>query len=137
MHRTDKYSQCSSIIWSVWLNGWVFVYEVIGCGLRSRCNHLNFRYRACFEQGVSWHSGRQLYRLWIHSKTRPWHIRLYSKIHRTDKYWQHSSIRWPYWSNVWVFAYKQNDSRFDSRCSHLNFRYLACFEQGVPWHSGS
>ena len=28
MHRTDKYSQHSSIIWPVWLNGWVFVYEL-------------------------------------------------------------------------------------------------------------
>ena len=25
---------------------------------------------------------------------------------------------------------------FESRFSHLNFRYGACFEQGVPWHSG-
>ena len=25
MHRTDKYSEHSSIIWPVWLNGWVFV----------------------------------------------------------------------------------------------------------------
>ena len=31
MHCTDKYSQHSSIIWPVWLNGWVFVYEVSGC----------------------------------------------------------------------------------------------------------
>ena len=34
MHRTDKYSQLSSIIWSVWPNGWVFV---------SSCSHLNFK----------------------------------------------------------------------------------------------
>ena len=37
MHRTDKYSQHSSIIWPVWLNGWVFVYELSGCGFESRC----------------------------------------------------------------------------------------------------
>ena len=36
MHRTDKYSQHSSIIWPVWLNGWVLVYELSGCGLESR-----------------------------------------------------------------------------------------------------
>ena len=52
MHRTDKYSQLSSIIWPVWLNGWVFVYELSGCGFESRCSHLIFRYGACFEQGV-------------------------------------------------------------------------------------
>ena len=42
----------------VCLNGWVFVYELSGCGLESRCCHLNFRYGTCFEQGVPWHSGK-------------------------------------------------------------------------------
>ena len=73
MHRTDKYSQHSSIIWSVWLNGWVFVYELSGCGFESCCNHLIFRYSACFEQGVPWHSGNC--RVWIHSQTRTWHYK--------------------------------------------------------------
>ena len=36
----------------LYLNGWVFVYELSGCGFESRCCHLNFRYHACFEQGV-------------------------------------------------------------------------------------
>ena len=70
MHRTDKYSQHSSIIWPVWLNGWVFVYELSGSGFESSCCHLNFRFRACFEQGVHWHLSN--YRVWIHSKTRTW-----------------------------------------------------------------
>ena len=26
--------------------------------------------------------------------------------------------------------------RVHSSCSHLNFRYRACFKQGFPWHSG-
>ena len=42
MHRTYKYSQHSSIIWPVWLNGWVFVYKLYGCGFESRCSHLKF-----------------------------------------------------------------------------------------------
>ena len=71
MHHTDKYSQHSSIIWPVWLNGWVFIYKLNDCGFESRCSHLNFRFRACFEQGVPWHSGN--YRVWIHSETRTWH----------------------------------------------------------------
>ena len=58
MHRTDKHSQRRSIIWPVWLNGWVFVYKLSGCGFESRCYHLNFRYGTCFEQGVPWHSGK-------------------------------------------------------------------------------
>ena len=45
--------------------------ELSGCGFESRCSHLNFRFRACFEQGVPWHSGN--YSVWIHSETRTWH----------------------------------------------------------------
>ena len=41
MHRTDAYSQHSSIIWPVSLNGWVFVYKLRGSGFKSRCCHLN------------------------------------------------------------------------------------------------
>ena len=40
MHRTDKYSEHSSIIWPVWPNGWVFVYELSGSGFESSCSHL-------------------------------------------------------------------------------------------------
>ena len=54
-----------------WPNGWVFVYELSGSRFESSCSHLNFRLRACFEQGVPWHSGN--YRVWIHSETRTWH----------------------------------------------------------------
>ena len=60
----------NATIWSVWPNGWVFIYELSGSG-ESSCNHLNFRLRACFEQGVPWHSGN--YRARIHSETRTWY----------------------------------------------------------------
>ena len=49
----------------------MFVYELSGCGFESSWSHLNFRFRACFEQRVLWHSGN--YWVWIHSETRPWH----------------------------------------------------------------
>ena len=71
MHRTDKCSQQSLIIWPFWLNSWFFVYELSGCGFESRCSHLNFKLRACFEQAVPWYSGN--YRAWIHSETGTWH----------------------------------------------------------------
>ena len=71
MHRTDKYSQHSSIIWLVWLNHWVLDYELSGCEFEPRCCHLNFRYYACFDQGVPWHSDN--YRVRIHSEKRTWH----------------------------------------------------------------
>ena len=70
-HRTDNSSQLSSIIWPVCLNGWVFVYELSGYGFESHCSHLNFRFRACFEKDVPWHSGN--HRVCIHSETRTWH----------------------------------------------------------------
>ena len=33
-------------------NGWVFIYELTGCEFESSCSYLNFRFHACFEQGV-------------------------------------------------------------------------------------
>ena len=56
-------SRNSSLDWPIWRNDWVFVYELNSCGFESRCSHLNFRFCACFEQGVPWHSGN--YRVWI------------------------------------------------------------------------
>ena len=36
-----------------------------------------------------------------------------------------------------MFVYKLISCGFESLCSHLSFRYRACFEQGVPWRSGN
>ena len=83
IQRTDKYSQHSSFIWPVRLNGWVFVHELSGCGFESSYSHLNFRFRACFEQEVPWHSGN--YRVCIHSETRTWrdkNIQLKSRLYQ-------------------------------------------------------
>ena len=49
----------------------MFVYELSGSGFEYSCSLLNFKFRACFEQEVPWHSGN--YRVWIHSQTRTWH----------------------------------------------------------------
>ena len=69
----------------------MFVYELSGCGLESSCCHLNFRFRACFEQGVHWHSWNC--RVCTHSETRTWH----------DKNIQS-------FFSIWVFFHEQ--SRF-------------------------
>ena len=53
------------------LHGWVFVYNLSGCGFESSCSHLSLRFRACFEQGVPWHSGNC--RVCIQSETHTWH----------------------------------------------------------------
>ena len=71
MHHTNKYSQHSSVIWPVWLNGWVFVYELSCCGFEPSCSQLNFRFHTCFEQGGPWYSGN--YRVWTDSEMHMWH----------------------------------------------------------------
>ena len=57
-------------MWEVWLNDWVFIYELSDCGLESSCSYLNFRFCGCFEEGVPSHSAN--YRVWFHSETRTW-----------------------------------------------------------------
>ena len=135
MHRTGKYSQQSSIIWPVGTNGRVLVYELSCCGFESRCSRLIFRYGACFEKGVPSHSGKLECGFTL--KLVRDMIKTYSQMHRTYKYSQHSSIIWPVWPNGWVFVYEVSGCRFESRCSHLIFRYGGCFEQGVPWYSSN
>ena len=65
------YLKFLTTVWTFWLNGWVFVYELSGCGFESHCSHLNFRFCACIEQWVPWHPGS--YRVWIHSEMCMWH----------------------------------------------------------------
>ena len=67
-----------TLIWAVCLNGWVFFYKLSGCRFESCCCYLNFRYEACFKQGVSWYSGK--YRVWIHSETHNDMLKAYSYV---------------------------------------------------------
>ena len=119
MHRTDKYSQHSSIIWPVWLDGWVFVYELSGSGFESSYSHLNFRFYACFKQGVPWHACN--FGVWIRAGTRTWHDKNmqpnapYRKVLTTRL--NHLAI-WPVWLNGWVFVYELSGCGFEASCSH-------------------
>ena len=36
-----------------------------------------------------------------------------------------------------MFVYELSGCGFESSCSHLNFRFGTCLEQGVPWSSGN
>ena len=47
-----------------------------------------------------------------------------------------SRWNWSVWLS-WVFVFKLSGCGFESRCSHLTVRSLACLEQGVPWYSGN
>ena len=64
-------------------------------------------------------------------------IKAYSQMDRTYKYSEHNSIIRSVWPNGWVLVYKLRDCGFESSCSHLNFRFLACFIIRVLWHSGN
>ena len=126
MHHTDKYSEHSSLIWPVWPNGWVLVSELIGSGF-------DFRFRAFFELGVSWHSGN--YEVWIHSKTHIWQEHAVKCTVQISTQNTAQSLG-QFGKNGWVFIWERNGSGFDSSSSHINFRFCASFEQGLLWHSG-
>ena len=73
MHRTDKYSQYSLIVWPVWRNGWVFVCELSGCGLHYRCSHLKKTLSPLFMDGIQlplgyYHSEEAVYFLLLSSQ---------------------------------------------------------------------
>ena len=106
MRDTDKHSQHSSIIWLIWLNGLVFIYELSGCGFESCCSHLNFRYGACLRQTIECGFTLKL----VHDM-----IITYNQMQCTGKYSQQSSIIWPVWLNGWVFVYKLSGCGFESR----------------------
>ena len=134
-HCNGSRLEAASIILAAWLNGCVIVYELISCEFESLCCHLNFRYDACVEQEVPWHSGN--YRVEIHLKLVRAIIITYSQMHCTYKLSQHSSIIWPVSLNGWVLVYKLYGCGFETRCCDVNFNNGACFEQGIPWHSGN
>ena len=135
MHRIDKYSKHSSILWNVRLNCWGFVYELNGPGFECSCSQLNFRLHACFKQGFL------DIRATIECRFTLKHIRdntrTYNQTDRTDMNSEHSSVICPVCINGSLFVYKISSSGFESSCSHLNFRFRACFKQGVPWYSGN
>ena len=71
---------------TIWLNGWMFLYELNVCGLKSRCSNLNFKYRFCFEGELPWHSSR--YRLYIQSKRVCGMIKTHSSISDLLLWWK-------------------------------------------------
>ena len=133
-HRTNKYSQHSPFILPAWPNGWLFVSKLTGCGFASSSSHLIF--------DIAHVSSKQFFEIHTNIErgfTLKW-VRdikgIYIQIQRTDKYSQHSSVLWPVCLNGWVFVYELLGFGFEFSSSHLNFRYRASLQEGVPWHSG-
>ena len=131
MHRREKYSAHSLIIWWVGPNDWVLVYEVVGSWFESSCSHLNFILRSYFEQGVPWHSGN--YRVWIHFEMRTWHDKniqskgpwrqvLRTQLNHLVSLAKFLSVRL---LTKWFWVRFQLQS--------LNFRLYGCVEPGVSW----
>ena len=102
---TDKCSQHSAVIWPVRLNGWVFVYEISGCGFESSYGHLNFRLRTCCEEGIPWHLLNYIECGFTLKYVRDM-TKKHSEMHHLGKYSQPSSIIWPVGLNVWVSVYE-------------------------------
>ena len=86
-----------------------------GCGFESRCYHSHLRYGACFEQGVSWYSGKTTEWVFTLELVRDMII-TYSQMHRTDENSQHSLIIWLVLLNGWAFVYELSGCGFESRC---------------------
>ena len=69
LNHLVKLAKWLSCVLSTYLHGAFDFSSPVGAFDSS--SHLNFRFRACFEQGVPWYSGN--YRVWIHSETCTWH----------------------------------------------------------------
>ena len=67
---SGNWDRVQVLVSGIWDLGSILVL-VSGSGIESSCSHLNFRFPACFEQRVPWHSGNN--RVWIHPEKRMWH----------------------------------------------------------------
>ena len=121
MHRTDKYSEHSSIIWPVWPNGWMFVYELSGSGFEFSSSHLSFNFAPASRKGFL--DIQATIQCGFRLKCVRDIKRIYNQMHRTDKHSEHSWIIWPVWPNGWVLVYELSGSGFESSCSHLSFNF--------------
>ena len=135
MHRIDKYSQHSSIIWLVWLKGWVFVYEVSYCGFKCCCRHLPSDFAT--DSSKEFLDIQVTIVCVLNLKCVCDMIRTYSQMHRTDKYWQHSSFIRSLWLNAWAFVYELRDCGLQWRCSEFNFTFPPWSEEKGRWHLGN
>ena len=142
MHRRNKYSQRSSIIKPLWLNGWVFIYELTSWWFESSWSHLNLRFHNTWhDQNIQSNAPLAATLTWdfapsqtdvfldievvIERGVTPKRvlemIRTYIQMYHTHKYSHYSPIIWPVWLNGWVFVYLLTSCVFECSCSHLNF----------------
>ena len=72
--------------------------------------------------------------MWIHSEILTWHDK---NIQSNAPYREVLTTQLNYLASLakWLSVRFRISCGFESSCSHLNFRFCACFEQGVLWHS--
>ena len=125
------------MVWPIWLYDWVFIYELSDFGFESSSSHLNFRFRACSEQGVSWHSGNC--RVWIHSEMRTWHDKniQYLEINFCYNFrlWQGGQLVFNLWT-LELFLIFVGTGKINEKC-RLSFEYIICACNFFPWGRAS
>ena len=125
------------MVWPIWLYDWLFVYELSDFGFESSSSHLNFRFRACSEQGVPWHSGN--YRVWIHSEMRTWHDKniQYLEINFCYNFrlWQGGQLVFNLWT-LELFLIFVGTGKINEKC-RLSFEYIICACNFFPWGRAS
>ena len=126
MHRTDTYSQHNLIILPVWLNSWVFVYQLSGCGFENpvavtQTSDIAPVLRKQFLDIQATIECRFPLKH-VHDM-----IVTYSQMYHTYKYSQQSCIILPAWLNGWRFVHKLSGCGFEFHCCHLDNFYLVIF----------
>ena len=132
IQRTDNFSKHNSVIFLVWPNNSVFIYELSGCGFDSRCSHVNFRSYARFEQRLPWHWSN--YRMWIHPETRRWHdnkIQSNAVCRQVLKRQLNHLAKWldVCLGSKWLWIQVPLES--------VNFQILQLVQKRSPWHSSN
>ena len=114
----------------------MFVYELSGCGFESCCSHLNFRYCPV--------SSKEFLDIQVTIECRFLLKCVRDMIRKEDtsictvQISTHNTVQSFRQLSKWLSVHLRTKWLwFRSCCSHLNFRFGACFEQGVPWHSGN
>ena len=122
LNHLAKLAKWLSCVVSTYLYG-AFVYMFLSCHVREFCcSHLNFRYCACFEQRVPWHSGS--YRMWVDSETRTWHDK---NIQSNPLYRKVLTTQLNHLASGWGFVF---------RCSQLNFKLSQNFIKKTSFNLG-
>ena len=120
-------SRNSLLVWPVWLNGLVFVYDLSGCGFESLCCHFNMTLKSfgsnfCFIMNNVKVVGKELLMQYVNI---PFKTRSYQYIpayrQNTEIYGQLRRIQNPVKHRRWIFHFTKKFSIKDSfsKCDQI------------------